>query len=117
MIDLFKRSTAGLFASRSLLGHLVRGGIAIGLTIWAIQHQAQPALSLLAAGVALVGFRGCPMCWTIGLVETVVQTRRRRRVDLASTVMQLEPRQGRQPEVPWRASTSTCRRSRAASRR
>lgn len=36
----FKRSAQGLFASQSLLGHLLRG---------------------------------CPICWMIGLVETVMQ--------------------------------------------
>jgi hypothetical protein len=26
----------------------------------------------LALPVALLAFRGCPMCWTLGLVETVI---------------------------------------------
>jgi hypothetical protein len=31
----------------------------------------------LGAGVAaLVALRGCPMCWTVGLVETLSQGRR-----------------------------------------
>lgn len=72
-MTLFKRSATGLFASASLAGHLVRGGIAIGLLIWAFRHQDQTALSLAAAIGALIAFRGCPVCWTVGLVETVIQ--------------------------------------------
>jgi hypothetical protein len=72
-MSVFKRSITGFFASESLLGHLLRGSVATGLLGWAIQHQAQPALSLLAAAGALIAFRGCPLCWTVGLVETIVQ--------------------------------------------
>ena len=72
-MSVFKRSITGFFASESLLGHLLRGSVATGLLGWAIQHQAQPALSLLAAAGALIAFRGCPLCWTVGLVEALVQ--------------------------------------------
>ena len=71
--QLFKRSATGMFASESLIGHLLRGGIGMGLLVWAIQHQTQGALSWAAALGALLAFRGCPMCWTIGLVESVMQ--------------------------------------------
>src|SRR5206468_1278014 len=50
-MNLLKRSASGFFASESLLGHLLRGGIAIVFLVWAIRHQAQPALSLGAAAV------------------------------------------------------------------
>jgi hypothetical protein len=76
-MNLFKRSAVGVFASASLLGHLVRGAVAIGLLLWAIQHQTQAVLSLLAAAGAIVAFRGCPLCWTIGLVETIAEKLRR----------------------------------------
>ena len=36
-MSVFKRSATGLFASESLIGHLLRGGVAIGLLGWAIQ--------------------------------------------------------------------------------
>ena len=72
-MHLLKRSTTGLFASQTLLGHLLRGSVALWLVVWAIQHQSQTILSLLAALGALVAFRGCPICWTIGLVETIMQ--------------------------------------------
>ena len=67
---LFKRGASGLFASESLIGHLVRGMVGIGLLGWAIRHQSQPALFPIAAVGALIAFRGCPVCRTIGLVET-----------------------------------------------
>jgi hypothetical protein len=72
-MKLFKRSSSGFFASESVIEHLLRGGVGIGLLVWAIQHQAQPALSLAAAAGALLAFRGCPICWTIGLIESVAQ--------------------------------------------
>ena len=44
---------------------------------WAIVHRtAHPWLSLGAGVAALVALRGCPMCWTVGLVETLSQGRR-----------------------------------------
>ncbi|MGZ3240711.1 MAG: hypothetical protein ACXWJK_10190 [Burkholderiaceae bacterium] len=76
-MNLFKRSSIGFFASESLLGHLIRGGVAIGLLVWAIQYQMQPTLSILAGMGALIAFRGCPVCWTIGLIETVMQKAKR----------------------------------------
>ncbi|HEY8102003.1 MAG TPA: hypothetical protein VIF82_14765 [Burkholderiaceae bacterium] len=76
-MNLFKRSSIGFFASESLLGHLIRGGVAIGLLAWAIQHQTQTTLSILAGMGALIAFRGCPVCWTIGLIETVMQKAKR----------------------------------------
>jgi hypothetical protein len=79
MMNLFKRSATGLFASTSLLGHLIRGGIAALLVTWAIQPQARPVLSMVAAAGAVIAFRGCPLCWTIGLVETAAQRFRWRR--------------------------------------
>jgi len=73
MMKLFKRSENGLFASASLVGHLVRGAIGIGLAMLAFQNQDQPILSLTAAAGALIAFRGCPICWTVGLFESVSQ--------------------------------------------
>lgn len=72
-MNLFKRSASGLFASQSLLGHLLRGAFAMGLLSWAIAHQSNVALSLTAGVLALVALRGCPICWTIGLIETLTQ--------------------------------------------
>ena len=73
MIDL-GRSESGVFASRSITGHLVRGAIAASLLMWAVLHQqSHPALAIIALLLAVVAMRGCPACWTVGLVETVGQ--------------------------------------------
>ena len=65
---------AGMFGSTFLGAHLMRGAAAAALLAWAIVHQtAHPWLSLGAGVAALVALRGCPMCWTVGLVETLSQ--------------------------------------------
>jgi uncharacterized membrane protein YedE/YeeE len=66
-----------MFGSAFLGAHLMRGAAAAALLAWAIVHQtAHPWLSLGAGVAALVALRGCPMCWTVGLVETLSQDRR-----------------------------------------
>jgi len=66
-----------MFGSAFLGAHLMRGAAAAALLAWAIVHQtARPWLSLGAGVAALVALRGCPMCWTVGLVETLSQGRR-----------------------------------------
>ena len=67
----------GLFGSAFLGAHLMRGAVAAVLLACAIVHEtAHPWLSLGAGVAALVALRGCPMCWTMGLVETLSQRRR-----------------------------------------
>ncbi len=74
----FQRADQGLFASRTLVAHAVRGLVAVAAIAWAYRHQGEHPLLALAAGVgALVAMRGCPVCWTIGLVETSVQAWKR----------------------------------------
>jgi hypothetical protein len=74
---LLGKSPDGLFATRTLSGHLLRGAAAFGLLAVAIgQQQARGALSLGTGLLALVLLRGCPTCWLIGLVETVQRRRR-----------------------------------------
>ena len=58
--------------SKTLTEHLVRGSIGIGSLWWAIQISGQhPALSLAFGIVAIIAFRGCPICWTMGLFGTL----------------------------------------------
>jgi nicotinamide riboside transporter PnuC len=39
---------------------------------WALLHQASdPVFAAIAGVLAVVAMRGCPMCWTIGLVEAI----------------------------------------------
>jgi hypothetical protein len=59
-----------MFASRTVVGHLMRGGIAAALMAWALQ-SSDSTVAALAIVLAVVAMRGCPLCWTLGLVETV----------------------------------------------
>ena len=78
MKQLLGKSPVGLFATQTLSGHLVRGAVAFALLYAAISQQvAYPGWSVLAGLLALVAMRGCPACWTIGLVETIQQRLRR----------------------------------------
>ena len=61
-----------MFGSTSIAAHLTRGVIAAALIAWAVLDQSSnPAFAVIAIVLALVAMRGCPMCWVLGLVETV----------------------------------------------
>ena len=67
-----------MFASNTLTGHLVRGSVGVATLWYAILIAAtHPWLSLVLGGLALLAFRGCPVCWAAGLVETAGRQRRR----------------------------------------
>jgi hypothetical protein len=69
-----------MFASRTIAGHLTRGAIAAALIAWALAHQSSdPGFAALAGIAALVAMRGCPLCWTMGLFETIGESMRLRR--------------------------------------
>jgi hypothetical protein len=62
-----------MFKSRSVAVHFVRGIAGFGFLSIALQYG--PVLgwwTLAPAAAALVCFRGCPMCWTFGLIETML---------------------------------------------
>jgi hypothetical protein len=64
------------YASRSVARHLIRG--AVGLGVIAGSMAAVPfagPLTLLAAPLGLIAFRGCPTCWAIGLAQTISRGR------------------------------------------
>jgi len=74
------RSTT--FASASLTRHLVRGVIGFGGLIGAFALVPVVGLySLLLLPLGVLALRGCPMCWTIGLLETISNGRLRRACD------------------------------------
>ena len=63
-----------MFASNTLLEHGLRGAVGIGALWCAVTIAAIHPLGSLALGIfALLAFRGCPVCWTVGLVETASQ--------------------------------------------
>ncbi|TXS44820.1 hypothetical protein [Streptomyces sp. t39] len=70
------------FASSSLPRHLVRGVIGFGGLIGsvALLPLAGP-VGLLLLPVGLLALRGCPVCWAVGLMQTVSRGRLRRACD------------------------------------
>lgn len=64
------------FASASLPRHLVRGVLGFGSLVLAVVllPYAWPA-SLALLPVGLLALRGCPMCWAIGLAQTISRGR------------------------------------------
>ena len=60
------------FGNKSILVHLLRGILGLGSLLIALKGYnlvGWPALLLLP--VALWMLKGCPLCWSIGLVESV----------------------------------------------
>lgn len=74
---LLERRAGSVFGSQSLIGHLLRGATGFSTVYWAFAHQSEPVLSVLSIGAAIVVFRGCPFCWTVGLMETIAGRLRR----------------------------------------
>ena len=66
-----------MFASRTVFEHLARGvAAAFALVVAAMLPASATAwlaipAAVLLIGAALVLLRGCPMCWTVGLFETI----------------------------------------------
>lgn len=58
-----------MFASKNVTAHLLRG--AAGFSALASALVLHDAWSWPLVGLALVALRGCPTCWTIGLLQTV----------------------------------------------
>ncbi|WP_328992241.1 hypothetical protein OG394_38380 [Kribbella sp. NBC_01245] len=64
------------FASTSLTRHIIRGVVGFGSLIAAFALiPAVGPLSLLLLPIGVLALRGCPMCWTIGLIQTLSRGR------------------------------------------
>lgn len=65
-----------MFCSSSVSIHLLRGAAAFALIAAALYFKL---LGPMGSGMALIGafllLRGCPMCWLVGLVETIARRR------------------------------------------
>ena len=62
------------FASKSVAEHVLRGVLGAMAILVAIKlGDANPIASLGLGVLALVSFRGCPMCWVAGMVGTLQQ--------------------------------------------
>jgi hypothetical protein len=69
----------GSFASKSVTRHVVRGVLGFGAIIAAfalIPVFGWPSLVLVPLG--MLALRGCPVCWILGLIETVSRGRLQR---------------------------------------
>ncbi|MFJ9596006.1 hypothetical protein ACIRS3_25000 [Streptomyces virginiae] len=78
-MPLLTTDTASGFASASVPRHLARGALGFGSLIAAFALiPAFGPVTLLLAPVGVIALRGCPMCWVIGLAETVSRGRLRR---------------------------------------
>jgi hypothetical protein len=63
-----------MFCSTSITLHLLRGAGAFVLLLTAVSATGFPALLRMAAvGGAFLLMRGCPMCWLIGLQQTLAR--------------------------------------------
>ncbi len=68
-----------MFGNTSLTVHLLRGVLGIGALlcgIWGLTKVGWPAL--IALPFAIWMLKGCPMCWTQGLFETLAHRAARR---------------------------------------
>ena len=60
------------FGNRSLGLHLARGVVGVGALVLALRgYDVIGWPALLLVGVTLWMLKGCPVCWTIGLFETL----------------------------------------------
>ena len=66
-----------MFCSTSISIHLLRGLAALGLIIGAMYSSSYGSIGLVFAALAFVGaivlLHSCPMCWLVGLFETMRQ--------------------------------------------
>ena len=79
MADKGGAGTQQNFASASVPRHLARGVIGLGIFAGAVALATVvgPA-GLLLAPFGLIALRGCPTCWTIGLIQTISAGRLKR---------------------------------------
>jgi hypothetical protein len=62
-----------MFASRSVGLHLRRGVGGLSALAGAVYFLPWGWYSLVLLPLGLVLLRGCPMCWVVGLVQTLAQ--------------------------------------------
>jgi hypothetical protein len=73
-----------MFASESVAEHLLRGAAGLSALAAALAvGPDHPVAALGAAAGGLLALRGCPMCWTLGLLETAAAALQGRRASPA----------------------------------
>ena len=76
-MNLIWGRTRTKYCAESVARHLLRGGVGVGLLVWSLQEGTQPLLAWLAALGAVLAFKGCPLCWSLALIDTVKETLQR----------------------------------------
>lgn len=72
-------SGPGGYASATLVRHLLRGAVGFGAVVagFGLLPVFGP-VGLVGVPVGLVVLRGCPLCWTVGLLQLLSRGRLRR---------------------------------------
>jgi hypothetical protein len=64
-----------MFASKTVAEHALRGGIGLSaLAACLFVAPEHPWAAVALAPVVLLALRGCPMCWVLGLFQTLSAT-------------------------------------------
>jgi|GEM_PF-5198012 len=69
------KGTVLIFGNRTIGRHLLRGALgitALYISLSTLRGTTWGSLIFLAAALYLL--KGCPMCWTLGLIETIAMT-------------------------------------------
>ncbi|MFF4456351.1 hypothetical protein [Streptomyces goshikiensis] len=100
------------FSNSSLPRHLARGAVGFGGVVGSI--ALLPGLgpvALLLLPIGVLALRGCPMCWTIGLLQTLSRGRLQRSCEGGTCELSVAPRPtGRHPAAPSRPPGSPAAR-------
>ena len=70
-----RKGTVLIFGNRTIGRHLLRGALgitALYISLSPLRGTTWRSLIFLAAALYLL--KGCPMCWTLGLIETIAMT-------------------------------------------
>jgi len=71
-----------MLTSSSVASHIVRGVVGAGLLSIALLYSSSLGWwAAIPAVGALLCFRGCPMCWTAGLIESVLDRKAKKSCD------------------------------------
>jgi hypothetical protein len=99
-----------MFASKSLFEHFLRGLLGAGLVALGIaSSSAHPWVAFVTFPAALVALRGCPTCWTVGLIQVLAAKLLGREVSAScvdgsctkgSRTPESGPPEGGPPQVP-----------------
>src|SRR4051812_29351013 len=68
-----------IFGNRTIGLHLLRGALGLAALYMSFStFRGSTWGTLIFLGAALFLLKGCPMCWTLGLIETIAMTIHRR---------------------------------------